>query len=85
VGIKGLFIPNSLIKQSSIFLFPDNQVYKLWQQKSHNKHMRINEQIVLAHWILISHSILKVVSFETVNLNTSQATYMAVVTVGNVG
>lgn len=49
--------------------------------------MRINDQIVLTHWDSIRHSILKVVSFETVKLSTSQATYVAihVVIIGTVG
>jgi hypothetical protein len=57
-----------------------------WEKRTvRNKHVRINDHIVLTHWVLISHSILKVVSFETVKLNTSQETYMAVVIVGTVG
>jgi hypothetical protein len=47
--------------------------------------MRINDQIMLTHWVLISQSILKVVSFETVRLNASQAIGKAVVIVGTAG
>jgi len=47
--------------------------------------VRINDHIVLTHWVLIGHIVLKLVSFETVKLNISQATYMAVVMEGTVG
>ena len=47
--------------------------------------MRSNDQIVLTYGVLTSNLIIKVRPFETGKLKTSQATYMALVTVATVG